>query len=202
MLFDQHQIPAHIDGSITRTYRVWKRPQAKIGGHYRLNQDGVIEVDGLAQVPVASITDRDADRAGFMSKDALVAKLREQAAVTARTKIYCLDFHYVPLPDPRAVLAANKDLSDDHAEELAQRLLKMDRRSKDGPWTTKTLAAIEQNPGVVSTRLASKLGRDRDAFKTDVRKLKKLGLTISLEVGYEISPRGRAYLAYIRQHAS
>ena len=32
------------------------------------------------------------------------------------------------------------------------------------------------------------------AFKRDVRKLKELGLTRSLEVGYELSPRGRAYL--------
>ncbi|MFP8878572.1 MAG: hypothetical protein VCE43_03450 [Myxococcota bacterium] len=31
-------------------------------------------------------------------------------------------------------------------------------------------------------------------FKADVRKLKNLGLTISCEVGYEISPRGRAFL--------
>ena len=31
-------------------------------------------------------------------------------------------------------------------------------------------------------------------YKTDVRKLKELGLTESLEVGYRLSPRGRAYL--------
>ena len=38
------------------------------------------------------------------------------------------------------------------------------------------------------------LGRETLPFKRDVRKLKELGLTRSLEVGYEISPRGRAYL--------
>ena len=36
--------------------------------------------------------------------------------------------------------------------------------------------------------------QERMAFKADVRKLKELGLTHSLPVGYEISPRGRAYL--------
>ena len=30
-------------------------------------------------------------------------------------------------------------------------------------------------------------------FKRDVRKLKELGLTESLPVGYRLSPRGRAY---------
>ena len=31
-------------------------------------------------------------------------------------------------------------------------------------------------------------------FKLDVRKLKNLGLTYSLEVGYRLTPRGAAYL--------
>ena len=36
---------------------------------------------------------------------------------------------------------------------------------------------------------------DRPAFKLNVRKLKALGLTESLEVGYRLSPRGAAFLA-------
>jgi hypothetical protein len=32
----------------------------------------------------------------------------------------------------------------------------------------------------------------------DVRKLKNLGLTLSLRVGYELSPRGIAYLTATR----
>ena len=42
--------------------------------------------------------------------------------------------------------------------------------------------------------LATSLGRETLPFKRDVRKLKKRGLTISLQVGYAISPRARAYL--------
>jgi hypothetical protein len=41
--------------------------------------------------------------------------------------------------------------------------------------------------------LAVELGREREPFKIDVRKLKNLGLTTSLEVGYRLSPRGEAY---------
>ena len=44
-----------------------------------------------------------------------------------------------------------------------------------------------------------RLGRETLPFKVDVRKLKKLGLTQSFEVGYEISPRGRAFLAAARR---
>ena len=42
--------------------------------------------------------------------------------------------------------------------------------------------------------LAARLGRERLDFKTDVRKLKALGLTESLTVGYRLSPRGMAWL--------
>ncbi len=31
-------------------------------------------------------------------------------------------------------------------------------------------------------------------FKRDVRKLKELGLTLSLRVGYRLSPRGEAFM--------
>ena len=42
--------------------------------------------------------------------------------------------------------------------------------------------------------LAASLGMEKLPFKRDVRKLKELGLTESLPVGYRLSPRGRAYL--------
>ncbi len=57
------------------------------------------------------------------------------------------------------------------------------------------LRLIGDRPGVRAGDLAAELGRERLAFKADVRKLKALGLTESLEVGYRLSPRGRAYLA-------
>ena len=56
------------------------------------------------------------------------------------------------------------------------------------------LRLIAEKPGVRAPDLAASLGRETLPFKRDVRKLKELGLTRSLPVGYEISPRGRAYL--------
>jgi hypothetical protein len=54
---------------------------------------------------------------------------------------------------------------------------------------------VAERPGVVSTVLAQEAGRERMAYKADVRKLKALGLTESLPVGYRLSPRGEALLA-------
>ena len=77
---------------------------------------------------------------------------------------------------------------------LAERLARMDRLSGRGPWTLRVLELIDRNRGVSSSHLAPQAGRDRRAFKVDVRKLKKLGLTRSLKVGYALSTLGRALL--------
>ena len=82
-------------------------------------------------------------------------------------------------------------LSDDDVTAIEKTLARWDA---SGPWTAKTLAVIERHPRIAASRLAAKLGRETLPFKVDVRKLKKLGLTQSFEVGYEISPRGRAFL--------
>ena len=67
----------------------------------------------------------------------------------------------------------------------------MDSRARQGPWTQAALEAIAVAPGRRAAELAAEQDRETAKFKADVRKLKALGLTISLEVGYELSPRGR-----------
>ena len=125
------------------------------------------------------------------SAAALVADLRGPPDLP----LYRIRFHLVDEPDPRAVLAASDRLSDEDVDELRRRLDRLDRASAHGPWTMATLRLIEQRPAVRAGDLADEVGRERLPFKTDVRKLKNLGLTISLDVGYRLSPRGEAYLA-------
>jgi ribosomal protein S19E (S16A) len=60
---------------------------------------------------------------------------------------------------------------------------------------------IGRNPGVRAGDLASQFGQERAAFKVNVRKLKGLGLTESLETGYRLSPRGRALLDSVEKEA-
>ena len=55
------------------------------------------------------------------------------------------------------------------------------------------LGVIDEHPRTRAGDLAPIFGRELQPFKLDVRKLKNLGLTISHEIGYELSPRGRAY---------
>jgi predicted transcriptional regulator len=92
------------------------------------------------------------------------------------------------------VLAASDRLSDDDVADLARKLDRMDRVAAARPWTLEVLRAIDERPGTRAADLAEGFGRDPVPFKRDVRKLKELGLTESLEIGYRLSPRGEAVL--------
>jgi hypothetical protein len=177
------------DGSVTVTFRRWKRPQVVTGHRYR-TAVGILAVDSVEVVDAAEITDADAGRSGYPSAAAVVADLRGADGLP----VYRVGFHAVEGPDPRDELAANPALSDADVADLDRRLTRLDRASSHGPWTRETLAIIAERPAVRAGDLAAALGRERDPFKVDVRKLKNLGLTLSLEVGYRLSPRGAAYL--------
>ena len=112
----------------------------------------------------------------------------------SRGDLYLVRFRRVDEPDPRSVLAADAALDDAGRTTLDARLARLDKASPRGPWTAETLALIAARPAVRAPDLAESLGRDTLSFKIDVRKLKALGLTESLLIGYRLSPRGRAYL--------
>ena len=180
-----------VSGAITLTFRRWQKPHVRPGGRYRCHPIGVLEVDAVALVPVAAITVDDATRAGFATRDALVDYLAELGPLTPATEVYRVALHHGGDGD-RVELALADALSAADVEAIRARLAKLDRETK---WTAKTLAIIDAHPRVAASQLAKQLRRDTLPFKIDVRKLKKLGLTQSFEVGYELSPRGRAYLA-------
>jgi hypothetical protein len=188
MRFEQRLRDGIADGSVTVMFRRWRRSQAVAGHRYRTGLS-MIEVDSVDVVEPGAITDADARRAGYPDAHALVADLRGEPDLP----LYRIAFRRLDEPDPRDVLAADDALTGEDVAELDRRLDRLDRASATGPWTATTLAAIANKPGTRAADLAAALGRDTLPFKLDVRKLKNLGLTHSLEVGYRLSPRGTAY---------
>jgi hypothetical protein len=186
-------------GAITLTFRRWQKPHVKPRGRYRCHPIGVLEVDAVSLVTVASITEDDAAHAGFATREALVAYLAELGPLEPATEVYRVELHHGGDGD-RVELALETELDTEAIAEIRAKLARLDRLpDRDTKWTAKTLALIEKQPRIAASKLAAMLGRETAPFKIDVRKLKKLGLTQSFEVGYEVSPRGRAYLAATRK---
>ena len=177
------------DGSITVAYRGWTTPTVVAGRPYRTG-GGRIEVVSVQAIEPSAVTDADAARAGHPSAAAALAQVRTDGG----RRLYRVEFRRLAEPDPRERLAADDRLSDDDVADIGVRLARLDRASSLGPWTLPTLRLIEANPARRAPDLAEMVGRETRPFKLDVRKLKNLGLTKSLRIGYELSPRGRAYL--------
>jgi hypothetical protein len=194
MLFQARFWPLIADGSVTVTFRRWKRRQVTAGHRYRTGHRIVgrmmIEVDDVREVDADRITGADARRAGFPDAETLVAQLRGEPD----WPVFRVTFHLVDEPDPRSVLAAASELTAAERAEIDRRLERLDRASRHGPWTRAALEAIAARPATRAADLAATFGRETQPFKADVRKLKNLGLTESLEIGYRLSPRGQAYL--------
>ncbi len=176
------------DGSVTLAFRRWRRPGVQVGSEFR-TVAGVLRVDAVELVDPATITDDDAVAAGW--PDAV--RLLRQLDKVPEGETYRVRMSWAG-PDPRIALRESADLTDADVAALDAKLERLDRASSHGPWTMATLDIIRRRPHTRAPDLATELGRERDPFKIDVRKLKNLGLTRSFDVGYEVSPRGLAYL--------
>jgi hypothetical protein len=187
MLLNQEALRGIADGEITLAFRRWRRPTVKAGGTLR-TRVGVLAIESVEEVEPSQVTDADAVRAGLRDRTEVLAGLRGEG------RLYRIAFHLAG-PDPRVALRERADLSAAERGELDRRLARLDAASRHGPWTAEVLRLIGSRPGTRAADLAAAIGREKAPFKADVRKLKELGLTESLEVGYRLSPRGRAYLA-------
>jgi hypothetical protein len=188
LLFPRRFLEGIEAGGVTLAFRRWERPRVVAGTRLR-TAIGVLEVGSIEAVRLRDLTPDDARRAGHSS----LAELREFLR-SREGRVYRIELRRVGA-DPRVALRERADLPAEELGELRARLDRLDAAGPQGPWTGPTLRLISERPGVRAADLAASVGRERLAFKRDVRKLKDLGLTESLEVGYRLSPRGRALLA-------
>jgi hypothetical protein len=188
VLFRRRSLDGIRAGEITLAFRRWDRPRARAGGRQR-TVVGELAIDSVEPVDRAAITAEDAARAGHASLDELFDELDARGD----SQIWRIELHWAG-EDPRRLLREQAELDDAEAEQLRARLERFDAASHHGPWTRATLELIAARPEVRAQDLAASIGREKLPFKRDVRKLKELGLTESLLIGYRLSPRGRALL--------
>jgi hypothetical protein len=176
-------------GEISVAFRRWRRPTVRAGGTL-LTAAGQLQIGEVTVVEMGAITPKDARRAGYESKEALFVDLNRRT----EGRIFRIELRGLTA-DPRVELR-NASLDEHESATVRGRLARLDGASTDGPWTLRTLQVIRDHPGLRAGDLCRLVDQDRDRFKPNVRKLKNLGLTESLEVGYRLSPRGQAYLDY------
>lgn len=180
------------DGSVTVAYRGWNRPTVVAGRAYRTG-GGRVEVVSVESIDPTAITDADAERAGYPSAvDAIDAVRTDDGR-----QVFRVEFRLLDEPDPRELLADAATLEAEDIADLTTRLGRLDKVSKHGAWTERYLRLIAEHPGRRAPELAEMVGRETQPFKLDIRKLKNLGLTRSLKIGYELSPRGQAWLDHL-----
>lgn len=176
------------DGSVTAVFRRWDLPRVRVGGTQR-TAAGVVRFDSIEPVAAAALTEDDARGAGMASLSQLL-KANERGR---GSQLYRIGVSF-DRPDERVSLRDTLPSAQD-AAVITAALDRLDKGRRTGPWTREILRLIASRPAVRAPDLAESLGRETIRFKTDVRKLKELGLTHSLDVGYQLSPLGKAYLA-------
>jgi len=191
MLLNAKHLEGIASGKIKLAFRKWKKPTVKTGGRLR-TRIGVLAIQAVDRISEKEISDRDAKLAGFKSKADLLQDLKSRDGLLYRIRLSLAG------PDERTVLRTKRAISNVEWVELKEKLDRLDAHGIHGPWVIDFLSVVSLNPGVLSTTLASSIGLERKWFKEHMRKLKELGLTESLGIGYRISPRGETVLKRLK----
>ncbi len=193
MLFKQKTLEGIKAGNISLAFRKWKKSAAKAGGKMKTAL-GIIEILDVVEVNEKDLKSADALNSGFTNLEELLVTLREIKEGT----IYKIKLRYSSV-DPRIELRKNDAITQAEFEKTHNKLKSLDKHSKQGSWTLEILNAIQSNPHLRAADLSKIVNHEKDWLKINIRKLKNLGLTISHEVGYELSPRGKAFLKLIKK---
>jgi hypothetical protein len=191
MLFKQKHLEGIKAGNISLAFRKWKKLQVNADSLVKTSV-GVIRINSTEKIDLNKITDEEAQKAGFSGAQSLIQLLENQKD----GDIYRIEVAF-DSENPETESNEKVSLDEEELETLKTELANLDKFSKIGKWTTKTLIAIQENPKMKAADLAVKARKEKEWLKLNIRKLTALGLTISHEPGYTLSPTGEEYLRLI-----
>ncbi|NNF22819.1 MAG: hypothetical protein HKN67_12815 [Saprospiraceae bacterium] len=175
------------NGEIYVLFRKWKTPRVKSGSviHSPVGQLKIIDIKciGENEITRSLIADSGLELSEILNE---IKDVNDKTLYLVR-----LEYHG---EDPRISLRNQTNLSKEEIGLIISKLENLDKRSSKGPWTKHVLDVIQSNPKQKAALLADLLKVDKKWFKTNVRKLKNLGLTISHGTGYSLSPRGKVLI--------
>lgn len=194
MLFKREFLDGIQDGRITVAFRRWRRPSVRAGGTL-MTAAGQLSIRSVTEITQSKISSADARRAGYKSRELLLKDLNQRA----HGQIYRIELGSLR-PDPRIPLRQAPVADDEGIQAILKRLDRLDAHAAGASWTHQTLEVLDSHPAVRAGDLCVLVGQEKAQFKVNVRKLKNLGLTESLDVGYRLSPRGHSVLEHVREH--
>jgi hypothetical protein len=139
-------------------------------------------------VVLGELTVSDARRAGYQSLTKLEDSLDSRSGDIHKIKVRYYG------TDPRIELRNQTDFTPEELQKIISKLSRMDTKSAQGSWVVQVLNTIKEHPLLRAADLAKQVNKPKDWLKVNIRKLKNLGLTISHETGYTLSPRGEIVL--------
>jgi hypothetical protein len=83
-----------IAGGITVSFRLWQRPQVRVGGRYAV-RDAHVQVDAIDVIPFYAISDADVRRAGESDRESLRKRAAHAGPISDDTVLYRVEFHVV-----------------------------------------------------------------------------------------------------------
>lgn len=188
MLFKEIHLIGIKSGRITLAFRKWQKASVKNGSLLQTSI-GLVEIHKVEAVNENDITDKDALNADFNDKNQLLNSFTKNSTGT----IFKISISYHSA-DPRIKLRETTELTEPQLADLKRKIGRLDNRSKQGNWTRKILLTIKDNPNLHAIGIAKCTGFEKEWLKLNIRKLKNLGLTISHNVGYELSSLGKVFV--------
>lgn len=188
MLLRQTALAGIAEGRVKLAFRRWRKPTVRSGGTL-LTAIGVLAIDAVDEIDEGAISDDEARQAGFADRAALMKEL----ALRPEGRCYRIALRRIG-DDPRIALRQADTLGHSERAAISRQLAGFDR-SAGIAWTDPVLRLICARDGTTAAELSAAVGMDKLKLKARIRKLKELGLTESLTIGYRLSERGRAFLS-------
>ncbi|GAB3290427.1 hypothetical protein GCM10027563_27880 [Parasphingorhabdus pacifica] len=186
-MFSQRVLRGVAAGEVTVAFRRWSSPQVRAWTRVS-TPVGIVRVGEVREVDPDELTFSDAEQAGFRSLQGLRSSLDKHGA----GRVYRVGLSFAgadrqPSPEP-AVLGSGQ------RAEIDRWLARWDVSSSRGLWTVELLELVRDRPGARAAELAAVLARPVSRLKSDVWKLRELGLVESSGGGFGLTARGVAYI--------
>ncbi|MEM7487348.1 MAG: hypothetical protein AAF348_19235 [Bacteroidota bacterium] len=188
MLFKKKFLDLIEQGEIKIAFRKWTRPSVT-ESKTLLTPAGLLRIKSVKIIDYDQIPSHEIVQAGYADRK----ELDKELAFKETGDIYKIEFDLEGV-DPRIALRKNSNISNAEMTKILDKLKRLDTSGKVKNWTFKVLDLLDREPGKYAIEYSTQLGYEKEWFKLNIRKLKNLGLTISLIDGYEISPRGNVVL--------